>query len=63
MVIVLDTYSVCQLAFLTEDHNIPFSLHLEKKLLCTELNVRIVLLISLKVLVKWFKFSNHVPLL
>lgn len=62
MVIVLDIYSVCQLAFPTEDHNIPFSLHLKKKLLCTELNVHIFLLVSLRVLDKRFKFSSHVPL-
>lgn len=37
MVTVLDIYLVCQLAFSTEDHNIPFSMHLKKKLLCTEL--------------------------
>lgn len=58
MVIVLDIYSVCQLAFPTEDHNIPFSLHSKKKLLCTELNAHIFLLISLRELDKRFKCSN-----
>lgn len=68
MATVLDIYLVCQFAFPIEDRNIPFSLHSKKKKNCFVLSYvlllikSVLLLISLRVLDMWLKFSSRVLL-
>lgn len=67
MATVLDIYLVCQFAFPIEDRNIPFSLHSRKinwfVLSYVLLLIKsVLLLISLRVLDMWLKFSSRVLL-